>query len=167
MLQKPTLAGSGTRLVITGLGTVSPLGNDTLSTWNALVEGRSGVGQISHFDTSNLDVKIAAEVKDFDPSLRITPKEQRRMDRFIQLGLYAAFEAIEQSAFKEHVAPERVGMLLSSGIGGLEGIETAHNAYLAEKQRISPFFIPSVITNLLPGQVSLYFGFKGPNYCIS
>ncbi|NCN27982.1 beta-ketoacyl-ACP synthase II [bacterium] len=166
MSSKRTLANSGARLVITGMGSVSPVGKSLSENWNSLLEGKSGISKIVGFDASESTVQIAGEVKDFNPEPLISVKEQKRMDRFIQLGLVAADEAIRDSGFAETVSADRIGTILSSGIGGLKRIEETQTAYL-NSERISPFFIPSVITNLLPGQVSLYFGFKGPNYCIS
>lgn len=154
------------RIAVTGLGTISPLGHNVKSTWDALLAGRSGASKITLFDCSEDDIQVACEVKNFDPAPIIDVKEQKRMDRFIQLGLIASHQAVLQSAFKEVTDPRRVAVILSSGIGGLIKIEESYKAAL-EKRRISPFFIPSVITNLLPGQVSMYFGFKGPNFCIS
>jgi 3-oxoacyl-[acyl-carrier-protein] synthase II len=155
------------RIAVTGLGTVSPLGLDVETTWNALIKGESGAGKITHFDAATeFDVEVACEVKNFDPAALIDVKEQKRMDRFIQLGMIASHQAVTQAGFREATDPNRVAVLLSSGIGGLFKIEEAYQA-LVDGRRISPFFIPSVITNLLPGQVSMHFGFKGPNFCIS
>jgi 3-oxoacyl-[acyl-carrier-protein] synthase II len=153
--------------VVTGLGAISPLGLDVESTWKALLEGRSGAGPITQFDASALDVKFACEVKGFDPTLRIPKKDTRRMARFIQLGVSAAFEAIDQSGLSiENTPKERIGVLMSSGIGGLNTIEDTCAVMAERPDRVSPFFIPSSIINLLPGQVSLLKGFQGPNYSI-
>jgi 3-oxoacyl-[acyl-carrier-protein] synthase II len=143
------------------------LGLDVESTWKALLEGRSGAGPITQFDASALDVKFACEVKGFDPTLRIPKKDTRRMARFIQLGVSAAFEAIDQSGLSiENTPKERIGVLMSSGIGGLNTIEDTCAVMAERPDRVSPFFIPSSIINLLPGQVSLLKGFQGPNYSI-
>lgn len=166
-MTKRTLANSGRRVVVTGLGAISPLGLDVESTWKALLEGRSGAGPITQFDASALDVKFACEVKGFDPTLRIPKKDTRRMARFIQLGVSAAFEAIDQSGLSiENTPKERIGVLMSSGIGGLNTIEDTCAVMAERPDRVSPFFIPSSIINLLPGQVSLLKGFQGPNYSI-
>lgn len=164
---KRTLANSGRRVVITGLGCVSPLGNDVESTWSALLEGKSGAARITHFDPSKLDAQFACEVKGFDPTLLINKKELRRMDRFIQLGLYAALQAIEQSKLSiENTPAPKIGVLMSSGIGGLPLIEAQHIIGLERPDRLTPFFIPGTIINLLPGQVALAKGFQGPNHSI-
>lgn len=167
-MSKRTLANSGKRVVVTGMGCVSPLGHNVEDTWASLVEGRSGAATISSFDPSKLDVTFACEVKGFDPTLYIPKKDQRRMDRFILLGFSAASQAIAQAKItsSEHVNPERVAVYLASGMGGLPGIEAQHTDML-QKGRISPFFIPQVIPNMLAGQVSIQFGFKGPNFSIA
>jgi 3-oxoacyl-[acyl-carrier-protein] synthase II len=166
-MSKRTLANSGRRVVITGVGCVSPLGHTADETWTALLEGRSGAATIQSFDPSNLDVTFACEVKGFDPTTYIPKKDQRRMDRFILLGYSAAAQALAHAKISaENVDPERVAVYLASGMGGLPGIEKQHSDYL-EKGRISPFFIPQVIPNMLAGQVSIQFGFKGPNFSIA
>jgi 3-oxoacyl-[acyl-carrier-protein] synthase II len=164
---KRTLASSGRRVVITGLGCVSPLGNDVESTWNAVLEGKSGAANITHFDSSKLDVHFACEVKNFDPATYINKKELRRMDRFIQLGLSAALQALEQSKLSvENTPAPQIGVLMSSGIGGLPLIEAQHLIGLEKPDRMTPFFIPGTIINLLPGQIALAKGFQGPNHSI-
>lgn len=166
-MAKRTLANSGRRVVITGVGCVSPLGLTAEETWQALIAGKSGAANISSFDTSRLDVHFACEVKGFDPSLYIPKKDQRRMDRFILLGYSAAAQALENAKLnRESVKPERVAVLLASGMGGLPGIEEQQKTFL-EGGRISPFFIPQVIPNMLAGQISIQFGFQGPNYSIA
>ena len=162
-----TLSSSGRRIVITGRGCLSPLGLDVPSTWAGLLEGRSGAGLISHFDASKLDVKFACEVKNFDPNTYIPKKDQRRMDRFIQLGYSASMQAIAEAKLDVHPAPaERVAVFLASGMGGLPLIEAQHSIALERPDRVSPFFIPGAIPNLLAGQVSIAKGFKGPSHCI-
>lgn len=167
-MTKRTLANSGKRVVITGVGCVSPLGHTADDTWAALIEGRSGAATITAFDSSNLDVNFACEVKNFDPTIYIPKKDQRRMDRFILLGFSAAAQAIAQAKITTsgNVDMERVAVYLASGMGGLPGIESQHSDML-QKGRISPFFIPQVIPNMLAGQVSINFGFKGPNFSIA
>lgn len=147
---------------------LSPLGNTVDTSWKALISGKSGVTQITHFDTTNMPVKIAATVKNFEPSPVITPKDARRMDIFIQYGMVAAAEAIKDSGIDvSNCVAERIGVALGSGIGGLSTIEQSA-AILAESgpRRISPFFIPATIINLLPGHVSIQYGYKGPNISI-
>lgn len=165
--KKRTLANSGQRIVVTGLGCLSPLGNDVESTWNGLLEGRSGAAPITHFDASALDTKFACEVKNFDPATYIPKKDIRRMDRFIQLGFAASMQAIAQAKLDESgIAKDRIGVLLACGMGGLPFIETQHKIALERPDRVSAFFIPSVIANLLAGQVSIAKGYQGPNHCL-
>jgi 3-oxoacyl-[acyl-carrier-protein] synthase II len=153
------------RVVVTGLGMVSPLGTGVEKTWNALLQGKSGVGRITRFDPTGFDTQIAAEVKDFAPEKFIDKKEARRMDIFIQYAMAAAIMAMEDSQFK--VTPEnaeRVGVVVGAGLGGLTTIETFHKVLLEKGPgRISPFFIPMLIVNEAPGQISMRFGAKGPN----
>jgi 3-oxoacyl-[acyl-carrier-protein] synthase II len=166
-MAKRTLANSGRRVVITGLGCVSPLGNTVEDTWKALIEGKSGAGFIQSFDASSLDVRFACEVKGFDPNLHVPKKDQRRMDRFILLGFSAAAQALENARLtSDAVNPERVAVLLASGMGGLPGIEEQFKSIM-NGGRMSPFFIPQVIPNMLAGQISIHFGFKGANYSIA
>jgi 3-oxoacyl-[acyl-carrier-protein] synthase II len=166
-MAKRTLATSGRRVVITGAGCISPLGLNVNDTWAALIEGRSGAATITSFDHSRLDVHFACEVKNFDPTQYIPKKDQRRMDRFILLGYSAAAQAIEQAGLtKDSVDAERVAVLLASGMGGLPGIEEQQKTFL-EGGRLSPFFIPQVIPNMLAGHISIAYGFKGANYSIA
>lgn len=160
-MQKPLAK----RVVVTGMGCVTPLGGDLATTWSAALEGMSGAATITHYDPSEWDVKFACEVKGFVPEDYINKKDVRRMDRFIQLGLAASLHAIENAKLGDEVNKDRVGVLLSSGIGGLPGIEENCTNMLAGK-RLSPFFIPSTIANLLSGQLSLLKGYRGPNQCI-
>ena len=162
-----TLANSGRRVVVTGMGCITPLGLDVESTWRSLLEGRSGAGPITQIDTSRLDVTFACEVKGFDPTVYISKKDLRRMDRFIHLGFGAAMQAIAQAQLDTKPVPgDRVGVLLSSGMGGLPMIETQHQVALERPDRLTPFFIPSVISNMISGQVSIAKGYKGPSYCM-
>ncbi len=153
------------RVVITGLGLVTPLGIGVQETWNALIEGRSGVGKITHFDASTYPVQIAAEVKNFDPSQYIEQKEIKKMDRFIHFAIAAAEMAMKDSGLKiTEENAERVGVIIGSGMGGLPMIEHYHRTLLEKgHRRISPFFIPMIIINLAAGQVSIRYGAKGPN----
>lgn len=155
----------GKRVVITGMGVISPVGNDLDSFWNSLITGQSGVGYITQFDTSEFPVKIAAEVKNFEPEDFIEKKEVRRLDRFTQFAIAASKLAIMDAGLEiNETNAENVGVYIGSGIGGLKTIEEQH-AVLLEKgpKRISPFFIPMLISNMASGQVSIQTGAKGPN----
>lgn len=153
------------RVVVTGVGVVSPLGTGNSKNWDALESGRSGIGLISRFDTGAMPVKIAGEVLDFDPEQFIDKKEIKKMDFFIQYSLAAAQFAMEDSGFviTEENA-ERVGVLVGAGLGGLPTIEKYHSALLeGGYKKITPFFIPMLIINLAPGHISIRYGAKGPN----
>ena len=154
------------RVVVTGLGLVSPVGIGVEESWSALVAGKSGVAPITLFDASTFPTKIAAEVKGFDPSKFMDRKEVRRNDRFIHFALAAADMAVKDSGLdmsKEDA--ERVGCIVGAGIGGLGTIENEHRTFLEKGVRkIGPFFIPALIVNLAPGQISLKYGMKGPNF---
>jgi 3-oxoacyl-[acyl-carrier-protein] synthase II len=154
------------RVVVTGLGLVTPVGIGTEETFSALVAGKSGIGPITLFDASTYPTRIAGEVKGFDPSKFMDRKEARRNDRFIQFALAAADMALKDSGLdmsKED--PEKVGCIIGAGIGGLGTIEEEHKTFLEKGVRkIGPFFIPSLIINLAPGQISIKYGMKGPNF---
>lgn len=155
------------RVVVTGLGLVTPLGTGVEKTWKAICAGESGIGRITKFDPTGYDAQIAGEVKDFDPAHFIEKKEIKKMDPFIHYAVGAAQLAVDDAGLK--VAPEeatRVGVYIGSGIGGLGSIEHYHNV-LKEKGpgRVSPFFIPMTIINLASGQVAIRIGAKGPNSC--
>jgi len=155
------------RVVVTGLGLVTPLGTGVEKTWKALCAGESGIRRITRFDPTGYDAQIAGEVKDFDPAQFIEKKEIKKMDTFIHYAVGAAQLAVDDAGFK--VAPEeatKVGVYIGSGIGGLGSIEHFHNV-LKEKGpgRVSPFFIPMTIINLASGQVAIRIGAKGPNSC--
>lgn len=154
------------RVVVTGLGLVSPLGNDLSSSWDGVANGRSGIGPITHFDASGFATRIAGEVRDFDVTRWVPAKDARKMDPFIHYGVGASMMAIEDAGLEitEANAP-RIGALLGSGIGGILGIEEQTAKYLdGGPRKISPFYVPSTIINMLPGQVSLLTGIKGPNF---
>jgi 3-oxoacyl-[acyl-carrier-protein] synthase II len=153
------------RVVITGMGMVTPLGIGVEKTWEALIAGKSGIGKITKFDASGYDTRIAGEVKDFVPENFIDKKELRRMDIFIQYALAAATMAMEDSQLKIPPAiAERVGVMVGAGLGGLTTIESIHKVLLEKgPTRITPFFIPALIVNEAPGQISIRFGAKGPN----
>jgi 3-oxoacyl-[acyl-carrier-protein] synthase II len=153
------------RVVVTGLGLVSPVGLDTDSTWEALLAGRSGAGPITQFDPEGFSVRIACEVKGFEPERWMDAKEVRRFDRFIHLAVAAADMAMEHSGLE--VTPEnaeRVGVVIGSGIGGLNMIQDQHRVLMERgPRRVSPFFIPGAISNMCSGLVSIRTGAKGPN----
>lgn len=156
------------RVVVTGLGGVAPVGNTVPEIWDAIVNGRSGISPITRFDTSNFAVKIAGEVKGFDPCTYLSPKEVRRMDIFIHYGLVAGIQAIRDSGIEVTEAnADRIGVNIGSGIGGLPMIEGTHDDFLASGPRkISPFFIPGTIINMISGNLSIMFGLKGPNLAV-
>ncbi|MEN9559111.1 MAG: beta-ketoacyl-acyl-carrier-protein synthase [Pseudomonadota bacterium] len=156
------------RVVVTGLGIVSPVGIGVTAAWDSIVHGRSGITQITKFDAvkAQLPTTIAGEVKGFDPGLYMSPKEARRFDTFIHHALAAAKEAIADAGIEKHpVFAERIGINIGSGIGGLPMIQETRDAVTAGGVRkISPFFIPGSISNMAAGLVSIEYGFKGPNY---
>ncbi|MBP3239712.1 MAG: beta-ketoacyl-ACP synthase II [Oribacterium sp.] len=156
------------RVVITGLGTVNPTGNTVAESWDNIKSGKCGIGAITHFDTENFTVKLAGEVKNFDPSALIDRREQKHLSRFTQFALVAAEEAITQSGIKEskEYDPSRIGVIISSGIGALDTIESEHTK--AENhgfERVSPFFIPMTISNMAAANVAIRNGFKGMCTC--
>jgi len=153
------------RVVVTGMGIVSPLGIGLEENWTALCQGRSGIGPITKFDTTEYPCKIAGEVKQFDPGLYIDKKDQKKMDIFIQFALAAGTMAIKQSGvIIDESTADRVGVLVGSGLGGLQTIEKYHTMLLEHgPKKVSPFFVPMLIVNLAPGQISIYFGCRGPN----
>ncbi|HEY0876262.1 MAG TPA: beta-ketoacyl-ACP synthase II [Vicinamibacterales bacterium] len=155
----------GRRVVVTGVGLVSPLGIGNEANWEALCAGQSGIGEITRFDASQYSARIAGEVKNFDPLQFIDKKDVKKMDVFIQLAIAASQFAVDDAGLK--VDPDiatRVGVFIASGIGGFSTIEREHKALLeGGPRRISPFFIPASIINLAAGQVSIRFGAKGPN----
>lgn len=157
------------RVVVTGLGLITPVGIGVKPSWEALLEGRSGIGVIKTFDASDLPVRIAGEVKDFDPLQYIEPKEVKKMDRFIHFAVAASTMAMEDSGLK--ITPEnaeRTGVIIGAGMGGLPAIEHYHKIYLEKGyRRITPFFIPMLIINLASGQVSIRFGAKGPSSAVA
>ncbi len=152
------------RVVVTGLGVVSPVGNTVAQAWDNLVNGRSGIGPITRFDASQFAVRIAGEVKDFDITAYLPKKDARRMDVFIHYGMAAAIDAVRDAGLEITEAnAERVGVNIGSGIGGLPMIEQTHHDYLnGGPRKISPFFIPSSIINMISGNLSILLGAKGP-----
>jgi 3-oxoacyl-[acyl-carrier-protein] synthase II len=154
-----------TRVVVTGLGAVTPLGNSVPEYWRALCEGRSGVGPITRFDPKRLDCRIAAEVKGFEPLKVIEKKELKKLDLFIQYAIVAGVEAVEHAKIDfSQVDPTRAGALVGSGIGGILSVLEWHRVILEKgPSRVSPFFVPSLIVNMASGQLSIRYKLKGPN----
>lgn len=156
------------RVVVTGLGIVSPVGNTVAETWQNIVAGKSGITRITRFDASTFASQVAGEVKNFDVSAYLSPKEARRMDAFIHYGMAAGIQAFKDSGIEvtERNA-DRIGVNIGSGIGGLPMIESTHDDFLAGGARkISPFFIPSSIINMISGNLSIMLGIKGPNLAV-
>lgn len=153
------------RVVITGLGMLSPLGNDYTSTWDAILKGQSGIGDITVFDTTDFSTRFAGEVKNFDVEAYIPKKETKKMDKFIQFGIAAGKQALVDSGLVITAQnAKRVGVAVGSGIGGLGLIEENHTKLMnSGPRRISPFFVPSTITNMISGFLSIMEGLKGPN----
>jgi len=158
------------RVVVTGVGLVTPIGIGTEDTWSGLCNGKSGIGTITRFDTEGFATKIAGQINNFDSSLWIPPREAKSMDQFIHFGIAAAELAKKDAGFPEGKfegeEAERVGVFIGAGLGGISTIENTYEAYKTKGARhgISPFFVPGIIVNLAPGQVSIRFGAKGPNY---
>lgn len=157
------------RVVVTGLGIVSPVGSTISIAWENIISGKSGITRITRFDASNFTSQIAGEVKDFDIQQYLPAKEARRMDTFIHYGMAAAIQAVKDAGIDDvgRLDPERIGVNIGSGIGGLPMIENTDTAYHAGGPRkISPFFIPSTIINMIAGNLSILYGYKGPNIAI-
>ncbi len=159
------------RVVITGMGIVSPVGNTISDAWRNILAGKSGITRISRFDPSALASQIAGEVRELDTTQYLSVKDTRRMDAFIHYGMIAAIQAIKDAGIDDinatNLESERIGINIGSGIGGLSMIENTHDAYhVGGPRKISPFFIPSTIINMIAGNLSIMFGFKGPNLAI-
>ena len=156
------------RVVVTGLGIISPVGIGIAAAWSNIIAGKSGISRITRFDASTFPTQIAGEVKDFDVAKWLSPKEARRFDAFIHFGLAAAIDALKDSGIDlDQEQREQVCVCIGSGIGGLPLIEDTHNAMLAGGMRkISPFFVPGTIINLISGQLSIMYGLKGPNLAV-
>lgn len=154
------------RVVITGMGIVSPVGNTLAEAWDSVRNGRSGIGPVTLFDTSAYPTRIAGEVRGLDPKAFLPAKDVKRMDTFIHYGLAASFQALDDAGLAITEAnAERIGALIGSGIGGVRGIEeTTIEMHTGGPRKVSPFYVPSTIINLLPGQLSLIKGLKGPNF---
>ena len=153
------------RVAVTGLGIVSPVGIGLAASWEAIVAGRPGIGTITRFDASSFPVKIAGEVKGFDVSKWLSAKEARRYDTFVHYGLVASMEAVRDAGLEGWEGDrERAGVCVGSGIGGLQMIEETHTAYqTGGLRKVSPFFVPGTIINMISGLLSIHYGYKGPN----
>ena len=156
------------RVVVTGIGMVTPLGLDASSTWSALLDGRSGAGPIKHFDTTQFATHFACLVKDFEVTRYMSAKDAKKMDTFIHYGMVAGMEAVADAGIEiNDTNRHRVGVMVSSGIGGIQGIEQNHKKLLSGgPRRVSPFFVPASITNMLAGQLSMHYGITGPTMAI-
>jgi len=158
--------GNAPRVFVTGAGVVSPVGNNVEDSWQSMVSGKSGAGPITRFDASDYETRFACEVKDFSFEGILDRKEAKRMDRFVQFAVVASHEALRSAGLGDNIPdPERIGVIVGSGIGGMETFEEQH-AVLLQKghRRVSPFFIPMMISDMAAGQVSIQFGLKGPNF---
>ncbi len=155
------------RVVVTGVGVITPIGNDVASMWQSLTMGRSGVGPIGCFDATAFESRIAAEVKQFDPLAYLSPKEVKRSERFVQFAIAASKQAAADAKITvDGHDPFRFGVLIGSGMGSMNLIEQQHNILLAKgPKKLTPFMIPMLICNMAPGQVAIDLGFKGPNFC--
>ena len=159
--------GTPRRIVVTGMGVVTPLGSDVETFWKRLTAGESGIGPVTRFDTSRYDTRFAGEVKDFKPEDYMDRKDIRRADLFVQFAIGGAGQAVKQAGVQiEAIDPSRYGVIVGSGIGGIATFEDQHRTLLEKgPSRVSPFFIPMMISDMASGQVSIQFGAKGPNYC--
>lgn len=157
------------RVVVTGLGIVSPVGNNVKTAWDTILAGKSGITTISHFDASAFTTQFSGSVRDFDVTEYISKKDARKMDTFIHYGIAAATQAFKDSGLEvTEENAHRMGVFIGSGIGGLPGIENGHDAYLkGGPRKISPFFVPSNIINMIAGNFSIMYGLKGPNLAIA
>ena len=158
------------RVVITGMGVVSPVGSTLETFWDALVAGQSGVGPITYFDTTDFGVKIAGQVKDFNVVDYVEAKEAKRLDKFLQYAMGAAVQAVKMSGLEEYGAldKERVGVVIGCGIGGIGTIEENRTTFMTRgPRRVSPFFVPMSIIDMAPGMISIRYGYQGPNYAVA
>ena len=155
------------RVVVTGVGVITPIGNTVQEAWENTVAGKSGANRITQFDTEGFRVQIGASVKDFDPLLYMDEKEASRNDEFIQIGVASAIQAIQHAGIEDDPDKERIGVAIGSGIGGINTIEDTHSTVLDRgPRRVSPFFVPSSVINMIAGVISIRFGFQGPNIAI-
>jgi 3-oxoacyl-[acyl-carrier-protein] synthase II len=155
------------RVVVTGLGVITCLGNDVNTFWQNLLAGKSGIARITRFDPSNLSVQFAGEVKNFDPSQKFDPKLIKRTDLFTQYALWSSVDAVKDAGLDfTNMDKYRIGVIIGSGMGGIETWEKQHEIFLTKgPARVSPLLIPMMIPDMAAGQVSIYYGLKGPNYC--
>ena len=155
------------RVVITGLGALAPNGNSVPEYWDSLISGKSGIGYITAFDTENLSVKIAGELSNFDPQDHFERKELRKLDPFTVYHMVSSSEAITQAGLTQNIDMDRVGVIIGSGVGGIQTLEDQCNIYSSRGQRrVSPFFVPRMIANIAAGNLAIKYGFKGPNQTI-
>jgi 3-oxoacyl-[acyl-carrier-protein] synthase II len=159
---------AGRRVVVTGLGLVAPVGQDVKSSWENILAGRSGIQPITHFDMENFSTRFGGPIYGFDPTLYVSEKDAKKMDKFIHYGVAAGCQAIADSGLAiDDSNCRRIGVAIGSGIGGITGIENNYEAYRSKgPRRISPFFVPANIINMVAGNLSIKFGLKGPNYSI-
>ena len=156
------------RVAVTGLGCITPVGCGMPETWSALIEGRAGITPISFFDATGYPSSIAGEAQDFDPLVRLSSKDARKMDRFVQLGVVAGLEAYDDAGLNGGLDKDRFGILIGAGIGGLETIEKTTSTLLEKgPRRVSPFYIPSSIINMVSGNLSIMLDAQGPNLAIA
>lgn len=156
------------RVVVTGLGCVSPVGNDIATAWDNIVNGRSGIGPLTAFDAERFSCRIAGEIRDLDLDRYLAPKDARKADPFIHYGIAAAVQAIEDAGLPSELPdPTRYGVAIGSGIGGIKTIEDTYQTWVESgPRRISPFFVPSCIINMVAGHISIRYGYQGPNIAI-
>lgn len=157
------------RVVITGLGMVSPVGLNVADSWTNILAGKSGIAPLTHFDVSNFSVRFGGSVRDFEITDYISAKDAKKMDQFIHYGIAAGMQAVKDAGLEvTEENADRIGVAIGSGIGGLTGIENGHSAFLkGGPRKISPFFVPSNIINMISGNLSIIYGMKGPNYAIT
>lgn len=156
------------RVVVTGMGTVNPLGLDVASTWDGLCQGKSGIGRIEHFDANNYATQIVGAVKGFDVTAVMKPKEARKLDLFLQYALVATDQALTDAGFDDSLDKNRIGVAVGSGIGGLNTIEENHKQLQKSgPRRVSPFLVPSSVINMAAGNIAIRHGLKGPNFAIT
>ncbi|MCY3858853.1 MAG: beta-ketoacyl-ACP synthase II [Gammaproteobacteria bacterium] len=155
------------RVVVTGIGLITPIGLDTTTSWQSAIEGVSGGNRLESFDASNHRVQIGASLKGFDVSLYMDPREARRLDLFLQIGIAVVDQAVANAGIGDPPDPERIGVAMGSGIGGITTIEDTHSVLLDRgPKRVSPFFVPSSVINMIAGNASIKHGFRGPNIAI-
>jgi len=158
------------RVVVTGLGIVSPVGNDVASAWSAILAGRSGIGPVTRIDTTTFSTHFGGEIRELDIGPYLSVKDARRMDAFMQYGVIAGMQAMRDSGLEVTDAnSDRIGILMGSGMGGLESIEETYDKYLEthSPKKVSPFFIPGSIINLVSGHLSIAFKITGPNLAVN